>query len=199
MGNLQRDGNENLPPRSTSAAGSYLTVESFQTARDDGDGSTPPGPVPQIMVQLPSNNPSLANLAGESGSEAEEFFDGEEGPEGNGGEGRERGSTDSRGKKIPRAVPLNEGGQSHTKGRNQVANKGGDNLRTRDAHTYSSSTDSGSGSDNENGVHSNHTEIDKASVTIDLKARQTAVALKASSTNLTKSTADMSRMTAIEA
>lgn len=159
------------------------------------------------MVQLPSNNPSLVNLAEESSSE--EFFDGEEGPEGNGGEGREGRSINGRGKKIPRAVPLKEGGQSHTKGRNQVANKGSDSLRTRDAHTYSLSTDSDSGSDNESGagVHSNHTEIDKTLVTMDLEARQTQhmrggtdpemvpIALKASSANPTKST----WMTAIEA
>lgn len=77
------------------------------------------------MVQLPSNNPSLVNLAEESSSEADEFFDGEEGSEGNGGEGREEGSMNGRGR-IPRAVPLKEGGQSHAQGRNQVANGGTD-------------------------------------------------------------------------
>ncbi len=53
--NLQKDGNGSLPPRSTSAAGSYLTVESFQTAHENGDESIPSqslGPLPQITVQV---------------------------------------------------------------------------------------------------------------------------------------------------
>lgn len=83
VANIQSDGDGSLPPRNVSAAGSHLTVESFRTARDDGDGSVPSlplGPLPHIMVQLPSNNPSLVNLAEGSGSDTEEFFIGQEAP-----------------------------------------------------------------------------------------------------------------------
>ena len=111
-----------MPPRSVSAAGSYLTVESFQTAHDGEDGSTSPSPVgalqsvPQIRIQLPSNNPSLTNVAeGGSGSEMEEFFDGDEGRE-ESESGDEGESVDGRGDKTPKAASISEGHQSHTEG-----------------------------------------------------------------------------------
>lgn len=122
MANFRGDGEGNLSPRSVSAAGSYLTVESFQTAHDGEDGSTSPSltgtlqPVPQIRIQLPSNNPSLANVAeGESGSEMEEFFDGDEGMEESESED-EGGSADGGGNKTPKAASISEGHQSHTGG-----------------------------------------------------------------------------------
>lgn len=70
--NIQSGGDVSLTPRYPSAAGSHLTVESFQTAHEDEDGSVPSlsrGPIPQILVQLPSNNPSLVNLAEGSAKE----------------------------------------------------------------------------------------------------------------------------------
>lgn len=177
IANIQSDVEGNLPPRSASAAGSYLTVESFQTAHETVGGSAPLWPVPQIMVQLPSNNPSMVNLVEGSSSETEEFFDGEEGAEGNRGEG-----VNGRGNKTSGAASLNPKGPQNT-------------------HTYSMSSDSDTGSDNESEAetHSNHTEVDKTLVTADLETshmhegtdvtltlEKVAVALKASSPDLTK-------------
>lgn len=189
VANLQRDGDGSLPPRSTSAAGSYLTVESFQTAHEDGDESTPSqslGPLPQITVQVPSNNPSLANLAEGSDGEAE-FFDGEEGDEGRGVKGE---SIKGRGDK--------EGNPS--------------SLRTQNAHTYSLSTDSDSGTDNEGEAEtpSNHMGVGKA-LAADPKTRHTqrmhggadpemvAITPKTNPPKLTTTAVETSRTTAIEA
>ncbi|KAF9647117.1 hypothetical protein BDM02DRAFT_3117616 [Thelephora ganbajun] len=202
--NLQSDGDGSLPPRSVSAAGSYLTVESFQTAHDDGGDPTPTpstgalGSVPQIMVQLPSNNPSSTNLAEEgSGSETEEFFDGDEGTEGSvSGDEDERGGVNSGGNKTPRVSSVNEGHQSHVEGWNQEEVKEDDvsSLSDEDekdssasepntkghkeAHmrtpTSSSSSDPESGSDDESEAetHSTHTEVNQTLVTMDLETGQ---------------------------
>jgi len=202
IANLQSDGDGSSPPRSVSAASSYLTVESFQTAQGDGDGSIPSsptgiiGPVPQIMVQLPSNNPSLTNLAdGGSGSETEEFFDGEEGTEGSGSEDEEGEGVNGGGNKTPRAASVNKGHHSHTEGRDHEVREGNppslsgeddsdsstsesDPNGPRDVHSRasisSSSSDSESGSDDESEAetHSNHTEVDKTLVTTDLETSQ---------------------------
>lgn len=137
MVDIQGDEEGSLTPRSVSAGGSYLTIESFQTAHDDRDGPVPspaPGLVPQIMVQLPSNNPSLVNLAEGSGSETEEFFDGEEGVEGNAGK-----SINRRG--IKSATPGN-----HIKG-----------SQTMRTYTLASDSDD----ENEADTHSSHTEVNK--------------------------------------
>ena len=197
IANLQSDGAESSSPRSVSAAGSYLTMESFQTAHDDGGGSMPPSPtgvlglVPQIMIELPSNNPSLANLAeGGSGSEAEEFFDGDEGMED--GESEEREGVSGGGNKTPRAASVNEGHQSHAVGGDQkVMEDDSFSLSDEDdsdssvsesvpqgapdAHiptsTSPSPSDSGSsGSDDESEAetHLNHVGTDKTLVTTDL-------------------------------
>lgn len=197
MANLQNDGDGSLPPRSVSATGSYLTVESFQTAHDDRDGSAPPsptgalGPVPQIMVQLPSNDPSSTNLAEDgSGSEMEEFFDGDEGTEGSENGDEEGEGANNGGNKTPRAPSMNEKHQPHAVGGDQEVGgddpcsstdesdsessvsesspRGPQGACTRTS-TSSSSLESESGSDDESEVetHSNHTEVDKTFVTAD--------------------------------
>ena len=199
MANLQSDGDGSLPPRSVSAADSYLTVESFQTANDDEDDSIPLSPtgtlapVPQITVQLPSNNPSLTNLVeGGSGSETEEFFDGDEDTEGSesgGGEGEDVGGW---GNKTPRAVSVNEERQSHAGGVQGEARddppslsdeddnrfsssesnpKGSRDARTRPSTSSSSDSESGSDDESEAETHSNHT-VDKTLVTTDLETSQ---------------------------
>lgn len=193
---LQSDGEgRSLPPRSVSAASSYLTTESFQTAHGDEDGSTSPSPtgtlqpVPQIRVQLPSNNPSLTNVAeGGSGSEMEEFFDGDEGTE-ESESGDEGGSVNGGGNKTPKAASISEGHRSHTEGGAQGVKvvdptsladedyessvsepnpKGLQDARTSTPIT-SSSSDSELGSDDESEaeMHSNHTEVAKTPVTMD--------------------------------
>lgn len=198
MANLQSDGDGSLPPRSVSAADSYLTVESFQTAHDDGDGPVPPspistlGPIPQIMVEFPSNNPSMMNLADDgSGSETEEFFDGDEGTEGGGSDDEEEGGPNGRGNKTPRAASVNEGHQSHAKGVRERAEeddpsgssdeddtdssasgpnpKGAQDARVRTSVSSSSDLESGSDDESEAETHSNHTEVDKTLVTSDLE------------------------------
>ena len=198
MANINNDGDGSLPPRSISAAGSYLTVESFQTAHDDGDGIVPPspmsalGPIPQITVQLPSNNPSVTNLAeAGSGSETEEFFDGDEGTEGSESEDEEGEGVNGRGNKTPRAASVNEGHRSHTGGdQEKIKGNGPSNSSdeddsdssasspnpkgAQDAHirtsTSPSSSDSDSGSDDESEAEtrSNHTEVNKTLVATDL-------------------------------
>jgi len=202
IANLQSNGDGSLPPRSVSAASSYLTVESFQTAHGDEGGSIPSsptgiiGPVPQITVQLPSNNPSLTNLAdNESGSETEEFFDGEEGMEGGGSEDGEGEGVNDGGDKTPRAPSVNEGHHSHTEEGDHEVGEGdppslsdeddddssaseSDPKGAQDVHSHtsisSSSSDSESGSDDESEAetHSNHTEVDKTLVTTDLETSQ---------------------------
>ena len=214
--NIQSDEDGTLPPRHVSAAGSYLTVDSFQTAHDDGDGSVPSpalGPTPHIMVQLPSNNPSLANLTEGSSSESEEFYDGEEGTSGN-----ERGSANRRGKKTSKAAFLNQVHQSRAKERNQVVNgdkssaPGNNPKRPWNAQIYSSSSGSDSGSDHDVGTRLNGTGVDKTLVTADLETSymhegtdvtltqaKVAIALKASTPDLTKTTVEVSRTAAIGA
>ena len=195
LANLQSGGDGSLAPRSVSAAGSYLTVESFQTARDDEDSSMPPSrtgalePVPQIMVQLPSNNPSLTNLAEGSGSEAEEFFDGDEGTAGSESEDGEGEGVNSRGNGTPRAALVNERYQPHTEGGDQEVKeddpysstdegdnesesspKGPQGVSTRTS--LSSNSESGSDDESEVETHSNHTEVDKTMVTTDPETSQ---------------------------
>lgn len=222
IANLQNNGGRNPPTRSTSAAGSYLTVESFQTAHDDEDGYYPPSPagtVPQITLQLPSNNPSSTSLAGESSSEAEEFFDGEEGP---GGDDDEGGRNINKGNEGHQPRMIN-GGHSHKLGDegNGKASAPGDNSRgPRDVHasgSYSLSSGSDSGSDNESEAEtrSNHTEMDRTLVTtvtdtsqmrhmdegtgVTLIPEMVAVALKTSSPDSVKASVGRSRTTVIEA
>lgn len=197
VANLQSDGNRSLPPRSVSATDSYLTVESFRTARDGGDGPVPPspmgslGPIPQIKVELPSNNPSVINLAEDgSGSETEEFFDGDEGTEGSESDDGEEEGAGAKGNKTPRAASVNEGYQSHVQGGDQEKveeddpsnssdeddsnssasspdPKGAQNAHIRPSAS-SSSSDSGSDDESEAETHSNHT-VDKTLVTADLE------------------------------
>ena len=201
MANLQDDGDGSFSPRSVSATGSYLTTESFQTAYDDEGGSTPLSPtgvlgvVPQIKVQLPSNNPSLTNLAEDgSGSETEEFFDGDEGMGDSEREDEEGDDIDGRGNKTPRAASVNEGHQSHAEGRDQeeaekddpsglsdeddsessASGSRPDGPQATRTPTPSSSSDSDSGSDDESEAetHSDHAEVDKTLVTTDLETSQ---------------------------
>jgi len=192
MANLQNDGDGGLPPRSVSATGSYLTVESFQTAHDDGDGSAPPsptgalGPVPQIMVQLPSNDPSSTNLAEDgSGSETEEFFDGDEGTEGSESGGEEGEGANDGGNKTPRAPSVNEKHQPLAEGGDQEVKEDDPCSSTDEGDSESSvsessprgpqgtcthtSTPSSSDDESEVETHSNHTEVDKTFVTTDLE------------------------------
>ena len=202
MANLQSDGDGSFPPRSVSATGSYLTVESFQTAHNGEGGSIPPsptgalGPVPRIMVQLPSNNPSLTNLAGDgSGSETEEFFDGDEGTEDSESGDEEGEGVSGGGNKTPRATSVNEKHQSRAEGGDEEdeeddpcsstdegdsessafesSSKGPQGACTRTS-TSSSLSDSETGSDDESEVetHSNHTEVDKTLVTTDSETSQ---------------------------
>jgi hypothetical protein len=179
--NIQSDGEVSLPLFVSPVAGTYLTVENFQTAHDVGDGSVPPlslGPVPQIMVQLPSNNPSLANLAEGSGSGMAGFFDGEEGNQGENIKDRRNNS------KRPQ------------------------NTRT---HTLSSGSDSGSDNENEAETHLNRTEVGKTLMVAGLENSHIredvdltltpgkVVALKTSTSDLTKTTVEVPRTTTIEA
>jgi len=246
---LQSDGDRSFPSRSVSAAGSYLTVESFRTALDDGDGddSRPSSPtstiglVPEITVQLPSNNPSSTNLAEDaSGSETEEFFDGDEGTEGGGsGDEEEVEGVNGGGNKTPRAASMNEGHHSHAEGREQEnvtdgssdlsdeddtdspAPKSDPNgtrdtrIRTPTSPSSSSDLESGSDDESETETHSNHTEVDKNLVTVDLETDRiphtregtdvtltpelVAATLGASSPDLTKANEGMSRTTTIGA
>jgi len=230
MANLQSDGDESLPPRSVSAAGSYLTMESFRTAHDGEGGSMSSpltgtsGPAPQIMVQLPSNNPSLRDLTEDgSGSEAEEFFDGDEGTEGS-ETGNDEGVNDG-GKKTPRATSVNEVEDDSSSLNDEdysdssafePNSKGSQDARIR-TFTSSSSSDSESGSDDESEAetHSNHTEVDKTLVRTDLETSQmrhihegtdvtltpemVAATLKTSSPDLTKTSGETPRTTAIGA
>lgn len=199
IANLQSDGNGSFPPRSASAAGSYMTMESFRTAHDDAYSSAPSSPtatlgVPQITIELPSNNPSVANLAEDgSSSETEEFFDGDEGTEDGEGEGEEGENISGGGNKTPKATSVNEGRQSHAEGGDQeddaeddsssmsdeddddssASESESDPKLARGVHsrtpTSSSSSDlgSGSGDESEAETHSNHTEVDKTFVTTD--------------------------------
>ena len=246
IASLQSDGDRSFAPRSISAAGSYLTVESFQTALDDGDDSRPSSPtstiglVPEITVQLPSNNPSSTNLAEDaSGSETEEFFDGDEGTEGSGSGDEEVDGVNSGGNKTPRAASVNEGHQSHAEGGNRESvtdrssnlsdeddtdssssesdPNGTRDTRTRIPASSSSSSDLESGSDDESETetHSNHTEVDKNLVTVDLEIGRiphiregtdvtltpelVAATLGTSSPDLTKTNEEMSRTTTIGA
>ena len=227
---LQSDGEGSLPSRSVSAAGSYLTMESFRTAHDDEDGSVPPpltgtsGPVPQIVVQLPSNNPSLKNLVEDgSGSETDEFFDGDEGTEGSEAEDEEEGSN-GRGNKTPRAASVNEveGGPSGLNDEDDSDSSasesnpdGSQDARVRTPiSSLSSDSESGSDEESEAETHSTHTEVDKTLVRTDSETSQmrhihegtdvtltpemVAVTLKTSSPDLTK-TEGVSRTTAIGA
>ncbi|KAF9781348.1 hypothetical protein BJ322DRAFT_270985 [Thelephora terrestris] len=209
ISNLQKDGGGSLLPRSASAAGSYLTVESFQTAQDDGDASVPfqsLGPLPQITVQMPSNNPSSVNLVEEGSDSEAEFFDGEEDMEGSEGMQSVRG----RGDKAQRVPSLNEGHQSHAQGRGQEVIKEGDTpsrrIQNSRAYTLSTNSDSDDGSDAD--THSQHTGVGKAA---DMEPRHTqrlhgmmdpemvAITLKKTSPNSTKAAVETSRTTTIEA
>jgi len=246
MASLQNDGGRSFPPRSVSAASSYLTVESFRTAPDDGDDSRPSSPtstiglVPEITVQLPSNNPSSTDLAEDaSGSETEEFYDGDEGTEGSESGDEEVDGVNGGGNKTPRAASMNEGHQSHTEGTNQenvtdgpsnLSDEGdtdssasesdpngtrGTRIRTPTSSPSSSDLESGSDDESETETHSNHTEIDKNLVTVDLETGRiphiregtdvtltpelVAATLGTSSPDLTKTNEEMSRTTTIGA
>ncbi len=86
-------------------------------------------------------------------------------------------------------------------------------LRTQNTHTYSLSTDSDSGTDDEGeaGTHSTHTGVGKTLAAADPEARPTqrmhggtdpemvAITLKTNPLKLTKKAVEMSRTTAIEA
>ena len=188
LANLRGDGERSFSPRSTSAAGSYMTMESFQTAHDDGDGSLPSSPtvalglVPQIMVQLPSNNPSLTNLAeGGSGSETDEFFDGDEDMEGGESEDGEGEGVNGGGNKTPKPASVSERRELGEHDPSSLSDEeDGDSSASesnsngpQDAHirtsNSSSSSGSSSGSEDESEVEtrSNHTEVDKTVVTAD--------------------------------
>ena len=232
IASLQSDGDGSFPPRSVSAADSYLTVESFRTALGDGDDSRPSSPtstiglVPEITVQLPSNNPSSANLAEDtSGSETEEFFDGDEGTEGSGSGDEEVEDVNGGGNKTPRAASMNEGHHSHAEddeddidsSASESNPEGTQDARIRTPTSSSSSSDLESGSDDESETetHSNHTEVDKNLVTVDLETSRiphiregtdvtltpelVAATLGASSPDLTKANEGMSRTTTIGA
>jgi hypothetical protein len=191
------------------------------------------------MIELPSNNPSLTNLAeGGSGSETEEFFDGDEGTEGSESEDEEGEGVTSGGNKTPRAASVNGGHQSPAEGGDQreVREDDPSNLSDeddggssasesnpkgpQDPHVHaptslSSGSESGSDDESEAETHSNHTEVDETLVTTDMETGRiqhihegtdatltpetVAVTLKTSSPDLTKTTKDVSRTTAIEA
>jgi len=194
IADLQSDGEGSFPARSVSAAGSYLTMESFQTAHDDEGGSRPSSPtstigvVPQITVELPSNNPSSTNLPEDwSGSETEEFFDGDEGTEGSKSGDEEVEGGNGGGNKTPRAASVYGGHQPHAEGggpsnlsdeddtdssASESNSKGTQGARVRTPTPSPSSSDLESGSDDESEAetHSNHTRVDKTLVTADLEA-----------------------------
>ena len=201
IASLRSSGDGSFPPRSVSAAGSYMTMESFQTARDDGDDSRPSSPtstiglVPEITIQLPSNNPSSANLAEDgSSSETEEFFDGDEGTEGSGSGDEVMEGANGGGNKTPRAASVNEGYQPRTEGggrekitetRSNLSDEGDTDSSAseshpegiQDAHIHisspsSSDLESGSDDESEAETHSNHTAVDKTLVTADLETSQ---------------------------
>lgn len=183
--NIRSDREESLPPRYASATGSYLTVESFQTAHDDGDD---PLPAPQIMVQPSSNNSSLVNLSTEgSGSEVEDFFDGEEGTQGNEGE-----DINGRWSKISKVTLPNDGHRSYFKGRNggKSSALGIRPKEPQNTQNYSlqSESDSGSEDENETDTHLNHTEVDKTLVRTNIET-----------SNLAKATVETSRLATIGA
>lgn len=194
MANLRSDGGGSLPPRSISVAGSYLTVESFRTAHDDADGPVPPSPagtqlsIPQITVQLPSNNPSLTNVAeGASGSETE-FFDGDEDTEVSDGGDEEGEGVHSEGNNTLRAASANTEHQLHDGGSQEVEEDDPSSLTDEDDSessasepnrqglqdtraSTSSESESGSDDESEAETHSNHTEVDKTLVTADLEGQ----------------------------
>jgi hypothetical protein len=188
LANLRGDGERSFSPRSTSAAGSYMTMESFQTAHDDGDGSLPSSPtvalglVPQIMVQLPSNNPSLTNLAeGGSGSETDEFFDGDEDMEGSESDDEEGEGVNGGGTKTPKPASVSESGDlgeveddepsslsdEEDSDSSESNPKGPQDAHIRASNSLSSGSSSGSDDESEVETRSNHTEVDKTVMTAD--------------------------------
>ena len=187
--NLQSGGG--LPPRSTSAASSYLTVESFRTANGDEDDPVPSlslgnlGQVPEITIHLPSNNPSLANVVEGSGSEPEEFFDGDE------GSGSDSQDNIGRGGNKTSKTGQSNGGSKKALREGSPPSKssasGNNNTGPRGVHTRSSSS-STSNSDNEIQMPQVH---DGTDVTLTPEM----VTLKTNSPGLAK----MSRTTAIGA
>jgi hypothetical protein len=231
LANLRGDGERSFSPRSTSAAGSYMTMESFQTAHDDGDGSLPSSPtvalglVPQIMVQLPSNNPSLTNLAeGGSGSETDEFFDGDEDMEGSESDDEEGEGVNGGGTKTPKPASVSESGEVEDDEPSSLSDeedsdssesnpKGPQDAHIRASNSLSSGSSSGSDDESEVETRSNHTEVDKTLMTADtgtgrmghihegtdmtLTPEIVAATLNASSSDLTKANGEISRTTVI--